>query len=185
MRQRWVLAPGFFPARQVFRRGTKTLQRERLGEVMGGAQSIEHLAQRRRQCLQRGDAAGPQGVATVGRQLLGAEYRTQCRGGQEGHVGVPHGVVAHVGDGGVEHQHLRGFRHVGVDRVNMQVAKARGKVSLLLWVDRLVTEEQHLMLEQGLLDAVTLFVVDRAAEVDTADLCAECSAQRSNGQAHG
>ncbi|MCY1455637.1 hypothetical protein D9M71_727820 [compost metagenome] len=67
----------------------------------------------------------------------------------------------------------------------MQVAKARGKVSLLLWVDRLVTEEQHLMLEQGLLDAVALFVVDRAAEVDTADLCAECSAQRSNGQAHG
>ncbi|MNG14732.1 hypothetical protein D3C84_985090 [compost metagenome] len=86
---------------------------------------------------------------------------------------MPDRVVAHVGDGGVEDQHFRLFRHIGVDRVNVQVAEIRGESRLLLWRDRLVTEEQHLMLEQGLFDGIALFNVQRLTDVDAADLCTE------------
>ncbi len=70
---------------------------------------------------------------------------------------MPHGVVAHIGNRRVEDQHLWGFRHVGVDRVDVQVAEAGGKTCLLLRVDRLVAEEQHLVLQQRLLDGVAFF----------------------------
>ena len=76
-------------------------------------------------------------------------------------------------DGGVEDQHLRLLRHIRVDRVNMQVAEIGGESRLLLRRDRLVAEEQHLMLEQRLLDGVALFQVQRLADVDAADLRAE------------
>jgi len=184
VRQRRVVAPGRLPARQVVGRGAKALQGERLGEVMGGGQAIEHFAQRRRQGIEGRDTAGPQGVAAIGRQLLGAEHRAQRRGRQEGHVGVPHGVVTHVGDGRVEDQHLRRLWHIGVDRVDMQVAEAGGETRLLLRVERLVAEEQYLMLEQRLLDGIALFGADVAADVHAADLCAERRAEGGNGQAH-
>ncbi|MCY1248630.1 hypothetical protein D9M72_620790 [compost metagenome] len=86
---------------------------------------------------------------------------------------MPDCVIAYVGDGGVEDQHFRLFRHIGVDRVNVQVAEIRGESRLLLRRDRLVAEEQHLMLEQGLLDSVALFRTQRLADVDAADLCTE------------
>jgi hypothetical protein len=57
--------------------------------------------------------------------------------------------------------------------VNVQVAEIGRETRLLLWRDRLVAEEQHLMLEQRLLDGVTLFQVQRLADVDAADLRAE------------
>jgi hypothetical protein len=62
---------------------------------------------------------------------------------------VPDRVVAHVGDGGVEDQHFRLFRHVRVDRVNVQVAESTPRNALLLRADRLVAEEQHLMLSSA------------------------------------
>ncbi|MCY1426753.1 hypothetical protein D9M71_425790 [compost metagenome] len=86
---------------------------------------------------------------------------------------MPDRVVAHVGDGGVEDQHFRLFRHIGVDRVNVQVAEIRGESRLLLWRDRLVAKEQDLMFEQGLLNGVALFRAQRLADVDAADLCTE------------
>ncbi|MNL31244.1 hypothetical protein D3C87_1530210 [compost metagenome] len=57
--------------------------------------------------------------------------------------------------------------------MNVQVAEIRGESRLLLWRDRLVAEEQHLMLEQGLFDGIALFKVQRLADVDATDLCAE------------
>ena len=173
VRQRRILAPCLFPLGQRFRRVAIALQRKRTGEVVGGGQPFEQGFHRRRQGFIRRDAAGPQGIAAKLRQQLGAEHRAHGRGRQEGHVGVPDRVVAHVGDGGVEDQHLRLFRHVRVDRVNVQVAEIGGESRLLLRRDRLVTEEQHLMLEQRLLDGVALFQVQRLADVDAADLCAE------------
>ncbi|MNH03366.1 hypothetical protein D3C79_626280 [compost metagenome] len=89
---------------------------------------------------------------------------------------MPHGVVAHIGNRRVEHQHLRGVRHVGVNRVDVQVAEACGKARLLFRVDRLVTEEQHLVLEQCLFDGIALFCADIAADVHAADLSTECGA---------
>ncbi len=118
------------------------------------------------------------------RDRLGTEHRTQCRGREEGHVGVPHGIIAYVGDRSVEDQHLRGLRYVGVDRVDVQVAEARGKARLLLGCDRLVPEEQHLVLEQCLLDGVALLDGNLAADVHAADLGAEGRAEGGNGQAH-
>ncbi|MNI81212.1 hypothetical protein D3C73_1378050 [compost metagenome] len=57
--------------------------------------------------------------------------------------------------------------------MNVQVAEIRGESRLLLWCDRLVAEEQHLMLEQGLFDGIALFNVQRLTDVDAADLCTE------------
>ncbi|MOA55321.1 hypothetical protein D3C78_1790950 [compost metagenome] len=86
---------------------------------------------------------------------------------------MPDRVIAHVGDGGVEDQHFGLLRHIRVDRVNVQVAEIRREACLLLRRDRLVTEEQDLMLEQGLLDGIALLRVQRLADVDAADLRAE------------
>ncbi|MNF72151.1 hypothetical protein D3C84_541210 [compost metagenome] len=86
---------------------------------------------------------------------------------------MPDRVIAHVGDGGVEDQHFGLLRHIRVDRMNVQVAEIGGESRLLLRRDRLVAEEQHLMLEQGLFDGIALFKVQRLADVDAADLCAE------------
>ncbi|MNO08095.1 hypothetical protein D3C81_2305820 [compost metagenome] len=57
--------------------------------------------------------------------------------------------------------------------MNVQVSEIGSEARLLLRCDRLVTEEQHLMLEQGLLDGVALFQVQRLADIDAADLGAE------------
>ncbi len=96
---------------------------------------------------------------------------------------MPHGVVANIGDGGVEHQYFRLFRYVGVDRVNVQVAKMRGETRLLLRFDWLVAKEQHLMFKQSLLDGLAMFRAQRLADIDPTDLRAEGCAQGSNGRA--
>jgi len=145
--QRRVLLTGFFPAQQVFGGVAEALQRKRLGEIVGGGEAVEQRLKRLGQRLIRRNTTGPQRVATKRRQQLGAKHRAERRGGQEGHVGVPHGVVAYVGDGGVEDQHFGLFRHVGVDRVDVQVAEVRREPRLLLRGDRLVTEEQHRVAE--------------------------------------
>lgn len=141
---------------------------------MRRGQPVEQPFERFGQCLIRRDPAGPQRVATKRRQQLGAEHRTERRGGQEGHVGVPHGVVAHVGDGGVEDQHFGLFRYVGVDRVDMQVAEIRRKPRLLLRVDGLASEEQYRVREQRLFNGVALLEVQRLGDVDATDLGAQC-----------
>ncbi|MNN42118.1 hypothetical protein D3C81_1562750 [compost metagenome] len=99
---------------------------------MGRGEAIEQRLQRFRQCLEGRDAAAPQGIAAIRRHLLGGQHGAEGRGFQEGHVGVPDGVIAHVGHGCIEDDHLALLRHAGVDRVDMQIAEARGEGSLLL-----------------------------------------------------
>ena len=86
---------------------------------------------------------------------------------------MPHGVVTHIGHRGVEDQHFGLFRHVGVDRVNMQVTKIGREACLLLRRDGLVAEEQHRVGKQRLFDGVALFNIQRLGDIDATDLGAQ------------
>ena len=86
---------------------------------------------------------------------------------------MPHRVITHIRDGGVEDQHFGLFRHVGVDRVDVQVAKVCREPCLLRRGDRLVTEEQHRIVEQRLFNGVALFGIQRLGDIDAADLGAQ------------
>lgn len=104
----------FVVMRQGFGRIAEALQREGAGEVVGGSEAVEQLLQRLRQGVIGGAAACPEGVAAVGRQVLGGEYRAEGRSLQKADVGVPDGIVAHVGHGGVEHEDFRLLCQVGL-----------------------------------------------------------------------
>jgi hypothetical protein len=68
--------------------------------------------------------------------------------------------------------------------MDMQVAKMGGKTGLLLRGDRLVLEEHHMMLKQGLLNGIAVLKAQRLSQVDTLNLGAQGRANRGNGQAH-
>ncbi|MNF02876.1 hypothetical protein D3C80_2020950 [compost metagenome] len=57
--------------------------------------------------------------------------------------------------------------------MDVQVAEARGEACLLGRLQRLVAEEQDLVLQQGLFDRAVLGVVEGMAEVDAGDYGAE------------
>ena len=46
---------------------------------------------------------------------------------------------------GIENDNLINARRMGINRMNMQVAKAQGKIPLLLGGDVLLAQEHHLM----------------------------------------
>ena len=119
---------------------------------MLGVQSGQHRPPGFGQRLPGGDAAGPQRVAAAGRQLLRRQDGAHRRRGQKRDVGVPVVVVGRVVVVGVEHDDLGHARRLRVDRVDVQVAEARGQCALRKGRNRLAfglaLEEQHLVLEQ-------------------------------------
>ena len=69
--------------------------------------------------------------------------------------------------------------------MNMQITKIGRKACLLLRGDRLVFEENNLMLKQRLLDGIALLRAQGAGQVNAVNLGAKGRANRGNGQARG
>ena len=181
---RRVVAAGLLPARQVFRPDAEALQREGVHKVMGGGQAGEQGLQRGRQRGKRRRAAGPQRVAADFRQLARRQHRAQRRGGVEGDVGVPDGVVAQVKGFGVQHHDFRRVRVLRVDRVGVQRAKAGGKVALLARRQGLPTEEQHLVLQPGGAQLGQQRLADWLRQVHVVHFGAQRRAQAGEFQGH-
>ena len=83
---------------------------------------------------------------------------------------MPDGVVTYVGDGGVNQQQFRVLVHMRKNRMPVQVTETRGKRHMLRGRYRLVSEEQHLMLQQCLLYPQMLVSAQRQGCIQTFNL---------------
>ncbi|MNE96050.1 hypothetical protein D3C80_1942090 [compost metagenome] len=65
--------------------------------------------------------------------------------------------------------------------MDMQIAEARGEGRLLLGLQRLVAEEQHLVGKKRLFDGLLRGIVQRTGEVDAGYHGAQCRAEGFDG----
>jgi len=111
-------------------------------------------------------------------------YRAHRRFREKGDIGMPDGIVAHIGHGGVEHQHFGLPRHAGVDRMDVQVTELVRQPGLLGRRQWLVAPEQDLVGEQRSVDLALLRRGQFPAQVDAFDDRADGGAQGGDVQSH-
>src|SRR5690554_3303145 len=137
-------------------------------------QALQVLLQPWRECGKRGFGIAEQGVSPPGRYLMQMQNAAHGWLRVAGHVGVP----AIAGDAygtriGLDRQQFRkalGTAHVGV---LVQRAEVQAEAPVLFQRQRLVAEENHLMLKQCPADLSYLLGVQRTGDVQAVDFSAD------------
>ena len=81
---------------------------------------------------------------------------------------------------GIENDNLINARRMGINRMNMQVAKAQGEIPLLFGRNVLLAKEHDLMAQYRVIQLLKLVVAQRAGNVDAGNLRANIWPQRGN-----
>ena len=93
------------------------------------------------------------------------------------------GAIA-LGLGLVEQPDGRQVGQVAPERVDVELAEAPGQGELLVGGERLIPEEEHQVVEQGLLERDDLLVRERPPQIDARDLGTDLGRERTDPQAH-
>jgi hypothetical protein len=123
-----------------------------------------------------------QGVATQGRRLQRMKHRPHRRAFAPGHVGMPAVLVTTDFCGLLEADQF-GLAGVARDeRVDLEVAKAAGERNVRGSIERLLTEEQDLVVKQRLTQLADDLVGKISGEVDAAELSANGCSYLAGGE---
>ena len=159
--------------------GLALLRRVPLGGVfprrgMDGVQSLERTPQARRQGLERRRLAGEQGVAAELGCFHGIEDRADGGPFQKTHVGVPAAAEVDPVLRLLDHlHHRRMLGHASDVRMDIQRTEPRAERRLALRRQRLVTKEDHLMIDQRPADCRDGCVRQILAQINAGELRAE------------
>ena len=82
----------------------------------------------------------------------------------------------------IQHDNLLHAFGMGIDRMNVQIAKALSQRALLLWRDSLFAQEHHLMSQYRMVKLLKLIVAQRTGQIRPRDLRADIRPQRGNAQ---
>ena len=144
---------------------------------MDRAQPVEAVPDLVGQSFVRTVHVGEQRVAADVGDDASAEDRTERRLGSPRHVAVPGVLASAVPLVVLDQQDLAVFLVLRCHRMDLEVAEIATEVEMLLRGDRLLAEEEHLVLQQTGAQRRDRRLVERLAEVDVADLGTDRRAQ--------